>query len=91
MLLPLAAQSKVQVCDRSPAEIVGSNPARGGMFVCCECCVLSGRGLCDELITHPEKSCRLWCFIVCDLQTSCKIFGCSPPSPPKKIVITVTI
>jgi hypothetical protein len=21
------------------------------MFVCCECCVLSGRGLCDELIT----------------------------------------
>jgi len=56
MLLPLAAQSKVQVCDRSPAEIVGSNPARGGMFVCCECCVLSGRGLCDELITHPEKS-----------------------------------
>ena len=23
------------------------------MFVCCECCVLSGRGLCDELITRP--------------------------------------
>ena len=23
------------------------------MFVCCECCVLSGRGLCDGLITHP--------------------------------------
>jgi hypothetical protein len=21
------------------------------MFVCCECCVLSGRGLCDGLIT----------------------------------------
>ena len=27
------------------------------MFVCCECYVLSGRGLCDELITRPEKSC----------------------------------
>ena len=26
------------------------------MSVCCECCVLSGRGLCDELITRPEES-----------------------------------
>jgi hypothetical protein len=24
------------------------------MFGCCECCVLSGRGLCDKLITRPE-------------------------------------
>jgi hypothetical protein len=38
------------------------------MFVCCECCVLSGRGLCDELITRPEESYRLWCVIVCDLE-----------------------
>ena len=29
------------------------------MFVCCECCVLSGRGLCDELITRTEESYRL--------------------------------
>jgi hypothetical protein len=34
------------------------------------CCVLSGRGLCDELITHPEESYQLWCVIVCDLDTS---------------------
>jgi hypothetical protein len=40
------------------------------MFVCCECCVLSGRCLCDELITRPEGSYRLWCVVVCDLQTS---------------------
>jgi hypothetical protein len=40
------------------------------MFVCCECCVLSGRGLCDELITHPEESYRLWCVVMCDLETS---------------------
>jgi hypothetical protein len=40
------------------------------MFVCWECCVLSVRGLCDELITRPEKSYGLWCFVVCDLQTS---------------------
>ena len=38
------------------------------MFVCCECCVLSGRGLCDELITRPEQSYRLWCVVVCDLE-----------------------
>ena len=36
------------------------------MFVCCECCVLSGRGFCDELITHPEESYWLWCVVVCD-------------------------
>jgi len=29
------------------------------MDVCCECCVLTGGGLCDELITRPEESCRL--------------------------------
>jgi hypothetical protein len=27
------------------------------------CCVLSGRGLCDKLITRPEESCRLWCVV----------------------------
>ena len=39
------------------------------MFVCFECCV-SGRGLCDGLITRPEESCRLCCVVVCDLETS---------------------
>ena len=38
------------------------------MLVCCECCVLSGRGLCYELITRPEESYRLWCVVVCDLE-----------------------
>ena len=33
----------------------------GGMSVCRECCVLSGRGLCDGLITRPEESYRVWC------------------------------
>jgi hypothetical protein len=32
--------------------------------------VLSGRGLCDEFITRPEESYRLWCVVVCDLETS---------------------
>ena len=39
-------------------------PPRAWMFVCCERCVLSGRGLCDELITRPEESCQLWCVAV---------------------------
>jgi len=39
------------------------------MFVCCECCVLSGRGLCDGMITRPEESYRLWRVVVCDLET----------------------
>jgi len=46
------------------------NPPRAWMSVCCKCCVLSGRGLCDELITRPEESYRLWCVVVCDLETS---------------------
>jgi len=33
MPIPKAARSKMWVCGRSPAEIVGSNPA-GGMEVC---------------------------------------------------------
>ena len=40
------------------------------MSVCCECCLLSGRGLCDELITRPEETYRVWCVVVCDLGTS---------------------
>ena len=44
-------------------------PPGAWIFVCCECRVLSGRGLCDELITRPEESYRLWC-VVCDLETS---------------------
>ena len=32
--------------------------------------MLSGRGLCDELITRPEESYRPWCVVVCDIETS---------------------
>ena len=32
--------------------------------------MLSGRGLCDELITRPEEFYRLWCVVVCDQETS---------------------
>jgi hypothetical protein len=67
--VPMAARSKALVCVRWPAEIVGSNPT-GGVDVCRDCCVLSGRGLCDELILRPEESYRLCCIVLRDLKTS---------------------
>ena len=45
-------------------------PQEVWMSVCCECCVLSGRGLCDELTTRPEESYRLWCVAGCVIETS---------------------
>ena len=45
-------------------------PLGAWIFVSCECRVLSGRGLCDELFTRPEESYRLCCVVVCDLETS---------------------
>jgi hypothetical protein len=32
------------------------------MSVSCECCVLSGRGLCDGQVTRPEESYRV-CYV----------------------------
>ena len=56
----MAARSKTRVCGRSLAGIAGSNPCES-MDVCWEGFVLSGRGLCDGLITRPEVFYRLWC------------------------------
>ena len=41
-----------------------SNPTGAWLFVHCECCVLSARGLCDGLITRSEESYRLWCVVM---------------------------
>ena len=46
-----------------------STVGRTPLDECCECRVLSGRGLCDELITRPEESYRLCCVVVCYLET----------------------
>ena len=43
-------------------------PLGAWIFVCCECRILLGRGICDELITHPEESYRLWCVVLCHLE-----------------------
>jgi hypothetical protein len=45
-------------------------PPWAWMSVYCECCVLSGRSLCDGLITRPEESYRLWRVVVCEQETS---------------------
>jgi len=57
-----AGSQLLKMCVRIPQD--------AWICVCCERCVLSGRGLCDELITSPEESYRLWCVVVCDLDTS---------------------
>ena len=41
-------------------------PPGAWMSVCCDCCVLSDRGLCDGLITRPEQSYSLWCVVLCE-------------------------
>ena len=66
--IPVAERSKLWVCGRSPAGIAGSNLAEG-MDVCL-LCVLSGRRLCDGLITRTEKTYRLCCVLVSDDVTS---------------------
>ena len=60
--IPAAARFKVWVAGHSLAVIAGSNPV-GGMDVYrfCECCALSGSGLCDEVIIRSEESYRMCC------------------------------
>jgi hypothetical protein len=63
--------------EKFPTETMISvaNPSlypAGGVDVCLlwVLCVVSGRGLCDGLITRPEEYYRLWCVLVCDHVTS---------------------
>jgi hypothetical protein len=58
--VPVAARSKAWVSGRSLARSVVSNPTwRHGWLLW----VLSGRGLCDGLITRPEDFYRLYCVL----------------------------
>jgi hypothetical protein len=45
-------------------------PPGAWMSVSCECCVMSGRVLGDELIIRSEESYRLWCVVLCGVETS---------------------
>jgi len=44
-------------------------PQRTWMSVCCGCCLLSGRGLCDELIISSEEYFRLRCVFVLSINS----------------------
>jgi hypothetical protein len=63
--IPVAARFNACVCDWSLAGNAVSNPTGVWMSVSCEGRVLSGRGLCDGLITRPEESYRVRCVCVC--------------------------
>jgi len=71
---PVGFEPKISAGERPQAAHLLRSwvriPPGAWMFVCCECRVLSGRGLCEELITRPEESYRLCCIVVCDLETS---------------------
>jgi hypothetical protein len=71
---PVGFEAKISVGERPVAAPLLKSWVRilpgAWIFVCCECRVLSGRGLCDELITRPEESYRLCCVVVCNLETS---------------------
>jgi hypothetical protein len=54
----VATRSKAWVCGRSLAGIGVRISPPAWTFVCSECCVLSGRGLCVGPITLPEESYR---------------------------------
>ena len=57
---------EVQIKYREQKKI----PPEACMYVSCECYVVSGIGLCDRPIPRPEESYRLWCVIVCGVETS---------------------
>ena len=71
---PVGFEPKISAGERPAAAHLLRSwvriPPGAWIFVCCECPVSSGRGLCDELITRPEESYRLCCIVVCDLETS---------------------
>jgi hypothetical protein len=49
------------------------------MSVCCECCVLSRRGLCDGLVTPPEESYQTWLCVKCVITKPRKMRRPMPP------------
>jgi len=65
------------------------------MFVCCECCVLSGRCLFDGMITRPDEFYLVWGVVVCDIENSWmkrprSNGGCRAKNKTKKLNIVCT-
>jgi hypothetical protein len=69
--IPVAARSKAWVCGDRLLGLWVRIPPKTCMSVSCECCVLSGRGLCVGLITRPWESYRVWYVLTaCNRETS---------------------
>jgi hypothetical protein len=54
--IPVAERSNARVSGRSPAEIVGSNPA-GGMDVCVVCCEVEVSATSRSLVQRSPTDC----------------------------------
>jgi hypothetical protein len=71
---PVGFEPRISIGERPQAAHLLKSwvriPLGAWIFVCCDCRVLSGRGLCNELITRQEESYQLCCVVVCDLETS---------------------
>jgi sugar lactone lactonase YvrE len=61
------------------------------MSVPCECCVLSGRGLCEEPITHPDESYRVWCDLVASTMRRLRPTRAVEPRKKKLFRFMITI
>jgi hypothetical protein len=62
--IAVVARSKAWVCGRSLAGNAGFIPTGGIgiIYLSCECCVSSGRGLCYRPIPSPGESYRVCAF-----------------------------
>jgi len=89
----MAERSKAWVCDVSLAGIAGSNLIRATDMGLCECCVLSGRGLCDGPIPLPETSYRMWVSMrsgaIITLYTYIEKVECDQTKKEKKLMYLV--
>ena len=63
----MATRAKVRSAATRLLGLPVRIPPVARISVCCDCCVLSGRGLCDGLIPRPEESYRVCIFVIgCD-------------------------
>ena len=71
---PVGFEPTISAGERPAAALLLKSwvriPPGAWIFVCCDCRVLSGIDLCEELITRPEESYLMCCVVVCDLETS---------------------
>jgi hypothetical protein len=79
-ITPVGFEPRISVGERPQAAHLLKSwvriPQGAWIFVHCECRVLSGRGLCDKLITRPEESYRLCCVVVWsrNIKNRCSIY-----------------